>query len=295
MHDNQTISRSPSGMVSLLALILMATVTATAVGAAAIIINELRQTESLEQSFAAVYAAESGLEDGLYVVKASRSAQATLDNTIDIINLAPPLRSGLANLSSWKQFASLENQFVVTRLPVDTTAHLDIYNVDAIGGGGMARLEATWGVNCDKFMEMEITALTWDPANPFTGSSQQVFKQTFACNQVSDLVCDPIVLTGVAGHGFLATDPYRMSFRVLIPDRNITPEQAALCYGENLQATVYDAAVGGSRIELPNRVVVRSTGKFARSQQSLTASVPWRAPISGLFGFVVFSDEDLIK
>jgi hypothetical protein len=46
---------------------------------------------------------------------------------------------------------------------------------------------------------------------------------------------------------------------------------------------------------LPAHITLTSTGSFGRTQQALTATVPWRAPVSGLLNFVLFSDQDILK
>lgn len=284
---------SQPGIVSLLALILMATVTATSVGAAAIIINELRQTQSLDEAISAVYAAEAGVEDGLYLIKNRRPTQG-LDSTIAALNGDPGTRRNLENFSSWTRVANKENQFLLGRLAADTTAHLDIFDPDApLGGTAVQSLKVNWGVNCNSVVQLEISMLTWDLTVPdvFNPDNQQVFKETFACGQTvgGNGSCDPIVTNSIGGSSILPNKPYRFSFRVLVPENSS-------CLAENISVTAHDQQNGsGGLIQLPTRIQIKSTGGYSRSQQALTASVPWRAPVSGLLNFVLFSDEPVQK
>ena len=303
MHDNIHHTQTPRGIISLLALILMATVTATAVGAAAVILAEIRQTESLDQAITSVYAAEAGLEDGLYVVKIKRSI-ATLEETQNLLR-NPLFRAGLPNTSVWARNSAVENRFFLSSLRADKTAHLDIFNPDYPanpGASGIESLWINWSVNCNELVELETTMLTWIEENgviTFNPSTQRVFKQTKACNQTPPaLACDEnYILSNIDGVDIFPDQPYRFSFRLLVPLNSS-------CAAEDLLITAYDvespAALPVEQrplhyVPIPTRIEIKATGSFARSKQALTASVPWKTPVSGLLGFVVFSDEGITK
>lgn len=308
MHDNEQQSQeAPRGIISLLALILMATVTATAVGAAAIILTEVRQTESLDQSISAVYAAEAGLEDGLYLVKVNREI-LTLQAALSQLG-STDHRTALPNVSTWTRSSAAENRLFLPSLPADKVAYLDIYNPDDPGSrSNIESIWVNWAVNCDQLVELETTMLTWyeDPDTgviTFDPATQRVFKHKQACNQgPPPHACDDnYILSNIVGvngaEDINPERPYRFSFRVLVPENSI-------CAAEDLVVTAYNDPSPGSipqedlpdhYVDIPTRIEVKATGTFARSKQALTATVPWKAPISGLLGFVVFSDEGITK
>jgi hypothetical protein len=288
---NRKIPAARQGIVSLLSLIIMTAVTATAVGTASLILNELRQSESLDQSFSAVYAAESGLEDGLFIVKDTRATE-TLAATQSFLD-NPEGRAPIPTLASWQRQSDLENQFLVARLQADATASLDLFNPDdPSGASGMESIIIQWSANCNSYFELETTVTSWEvgPSGVTFGEGQRVYKTTNACNQAAGShTCQDIVLNAIDAEDFSASRPYRFSFRPLVP-------LDSACNVENLTVKAYNAIDGGgSVVDFPTRVQIKSTGTFSRSKQALTASIPWRAPVSGLFGFVIFSDVGITK
>lgn len=305
--------RHPRGVVSLLALIIVTTVTATAVGSAAIIINELRQTQSLDQAIIAVYAAEAGLEDSLAIVKYQRDHNERLDETVELLSCSPldgdypscvnSRQSILAGASTanWYRAASNEDRFLVPELASDKTAHLDIFNPDESDlGSGIESLRIEWADECpghstNGFSWLEITMLTWEGAViQFDPSTQHVYKLAQPCN-ITENRCEDIVLNDVNGGDIEPDQVYRFSFRALSP---VPGDGGRSCSVKNLSVTAYaepDAPSEGTVVELPARITVKSTGLYGRSQQALSASIPWRAPVSGLLNFVLFSEDEIEK
>ncbi len=283
--------KDQSGVISLLALILMATVTATAVGSSVLVVNELRQSQSLDESLSAAYAAEAGIEDGLYVVKAKRPID-TLANAKTALD-SNAYRGSFSNFAAWSRTADTEDTFVVNHLRPDQTATLDLFNPDdATGAFGMQSLLVKWNDDCGGQTWLETTVLTWEASSAlsFDPATQRVFKQTNACVNATGH-CVDIPLNGLEGHQFQATHVYRLGFRALA-----TTGASVNCSVENLSVKVYPQPnQAGIPIPLPARVVVKSTGSYARSKQALNATVPWRAPVSGLLNFVIFSEEPIEK
>ena len=301
MPANMSPRHRPHGIISLLALLIMAAVTATSIAAAAIIINELQQTESLSQAVSATYASEAGLENGLYIIKVNR-ATSTLSATECILgdpsNPSCSVTGTMSNTATWSRTSQQENQFLISRLSADQTASLDFYNPDdPKGGSGIQSIEATWSVNCNQTVQLEVTMLTWDMSktNPFDPSNQVIYKQTFACNQPNQsgggACTTPVATDNISGHIIVADQPYRFTFRVLVPVNSS-------CEARGIDVTGYSEASPGDPhylVNVPARIDVESVGTFGGSNQALTASVPWRAPISGLLGFVVFSEQTITK
>ncbi|MFH1171726.1 MAG: hypothetical protein V1778_04265 [bacterium] len=298
---------SSRGVISLLALIIMAAVTATALAAAAIVIAELRQTENLDQSITAVYAAESGLEDGLYIIKANRTSLPldTVKNTL-LAEGSGVNRVDLSTGATWSRSAELENRYIIPRLSADETVNLDIFNPDNPAQTSIQSLWVNWSWHCTSasaYVEMNTTMLTWDKTPQgfvsFDPATQHIYKVTTACNPLpsSPERCQDIKLTDVGGSQITPGKPYRFSFRLLVPGDTNT------CTADNVVITAYSdqypwtipQSADRHPISLPTTIQIKSVGSFARSQQALTASVPWRAPISGLLGFVLFSEEPVSK
>lgn len=297
-HASSLFKKQP-GVISLIALILMATITAIAATSSIIIINELRQTESLDQSYYAVYAAETGLEDGLYNVRLMRSTAKLVDAKA-ILNDYPTFH-GIANTAKWQRTVGDEQSFTVTQLTNDQSARVDYFSPDGPNfGSGIESIVMNWKDTCSGASQIESSVITWPIETDefghqtitFDPSTQQVFKQINLClsypNPCSVTTNSFLSISGV--EDFTAIKPYRFEFR---PLANIS---APSCVIQNFSMTAYSAVGGGgSVVPLPQKLNIKSTGWFGQSQQALTASLPWKAPASGLLNFVLFSQEDIVK
>lgn len=303
--------KQPRGVVSLLALILMTTLTAAALAASTIILAELRQTETFDQSVVAVYAAEAGVEDALHIVKLNRqNPNRTFGATVSDLACdtgAPcpsseDVRTTMGNGAVWTRTAEQDEQFRVARLEPEQSAHLDLFNPDpGAVGGGVAALDVDWTDTCQGYEDdhgysiLEVTMLFWDAADfTFDPASQQVFKHTQPCNYVVDPAtdvgrCTPFRITAVDGHTIDPDQFYRFQFRVF-PRGPYSGTESCTIQDLNVTAYMED---GRTIVRTPARLTVKATGAFGSSQQALTASVPWRAPVTGLLNYVLFSEEAL--
>lgn len=348
-----TFRNQQRGVISLLALIIMAAITSIAVGASIITITELRQSETIGQSFVAAYAAESGMENGLYAIKMNRST-SSVAATDAILNTEKdphtgkydeqPVSTGFS--ATWHRSAvpSLKRVQVARLLP-DQSVALDYYNPDSFTHSlndqcGTpnppcgTRLYVTWEDNCNGLSWLEVTATDLSFLFESGTTRAAVAKVKGPCN-CSEESCKSTDLTGhqvctpmqVSTFFFLdengdATlidmrvgNPMRFTFRPMVP----ISATDVKCTIENLTAEIHDdywgqhdnCGNGGDNPcftdqqleqvhfehtkDLPAHITITSTGAFGNTRQALTATVPWKAPVSGLLNFVLFSDQDIMK
>lgn len=304
------IRNARRGVVSLLAVLLMAAITAIALGASLIILSELRQTSAINQSVVAVYAAEAGLEDGLFAVKLNRERGNTLDEVKAELTKS---NQALGN-AKWSRAPIAETQLVVPQLLRDQTVTVDYFNPDggtqtcpdgSTGRSCVESIRIRWRDYCpdlsaNGFAWLETTMfsfptdLTFDVSDPNT----YVFKDARACNiDINTGTCSAITYSSVIGGDLDPTKSLRFSFRELVPLAGTTDSSS--CVVQNMTVTGYtlDDPDNSSAKEVPilGQITVKATGTFGQTQQALTASVPWRAPVSGLASFVIFSEEDIVK
>src|SRR3989338_1859803 len=83
------------GIVMLMSLLVLSAITAVAVSMAVIIIKDVTAASNVDHAIQAYYAAESGIEKGLSLVKQGRYDQDTLSEMVNEFN--PPLESTLEN------------------------------------------------------------------------------------------------------------------------------------------------------------------------------------------------------
>ncbi len=289
------------GIITLLTLMLMAVITSLAVTASVLMVNELRMTETIGQGIVSSYAAEAGMEDGLYTLKEDRDSGKALNNGSDDAITDQTNAQTLSNNSSWARTAGLETSFNITRLSRDQTATLDYFNADDPSiGAGIESIKVDWGDNCSQasWLETSMTSFSYIVGMGFDFSpSQHIYKDAQGCIP-NGTRCTSITFNDVGlGGNIIAGGNYRFGFRVLdIDTSNSCKNTGTCCDLENLTVTGYnDDNAMGDVVDIPAHLTIKSIGSFGNTQQAITASVPWKAPMSGLASFVLFSEQDITK
>lgn len=285
------------GIITLLTLMLMAVITSIAVTASVLMVNELRQTETIGQGIVSSYAAEAGMEDGLYTLKEDReNTSTTLAAAVADQTKSP---QPLSNGSTWDRSATQETTFNVTRLNRDQVATLDYYNPDTLSGAGVSSLSIHAADSCNSFSQLEVTMLPFSSALEFNPSKTIPYKIVQTCNLAQNsLECgfDDNIAGWTINNIGVDLDPavnYRFSFRELVPNSGT---DISNCTIDNLSVVGYPNDDGtGTPVPIPAHLTITSTGSFGNTKQAITASVPWKAPVSGLASFVLFSEEDITK
>ena len=271
----------------LLALLLMAAMTAVGIGLAVLIVGELKASSNIDHSIVAYYGAETGVEWALLRVKTGR-ANDTLDETINgtdgVIRLSGILAYSDAEWETSQ--SSISESIILTSLPKNKSVELDLFNPDVAGlaeAGGVESVKFYWSDSCSGRSWLEIGYVFWNPGlKTWSEDKQAVYKNTIACGNNSGKPCEKF-------YANYFDDSVAYKLRV----------KALYCDVENLQITAYDRdngdLVGGLVVNIPSRIYIKSIGTYADSQIALTASTPWFPSILGLFDYAIFSEEDLDK
>lgn len=342
----KSLSKKNKGVVSLLAMILMAAITAIAVGSSIIAILELRQSETISQSFVASFAAESGMENGLYTIKTDRTLKSVADTTTEL-NVSGEQSYSTSTNATWRRTATPSTfSFSTKTLNPDQSVSFDFYDPDNSTGNlnvypppnstcglvngnpaCVTNLYVSWDDNCNGFSWLETTVTDLSPLfNGTATTTPAIGKATQACdcsgsacnsqNPTNARVqCSPWTLASfnsITSNGAITTIPVdgrpeRFSFRPILPlgTSNTT------CSIQNLNAEMHDdywsdwtfqsTSLAQEQFKinhtkpLPAHLTLTVTGSFGKTEQAVTAVVPWRSPVSGLLNFVLFSDQSIIK
>lgn len=290
------------GQALLLSLLIMAAVTAAGVGFATLIISQIKASENIENSIIASYAAESGLEKALHIVKTNRADGETLSDTITEIKAlsGTPIfsKAGLTVAFDQEGISSEEirNKFSLLQ---DESKQVDLYNPDSPFGvdNGIKYLYVSWDNNPLPISDIlydsgygtgsewvEISWTGWD----LNGNSYENVEKILL---PSDALRYDSTLCNASSYIQCTTIP-------------LDPDSVGLVHYQvrvkALYANVDDIeikALGDSNnlINIPSRVRLKTIGKYGRTQQALNASLPWKIPISGLFDYVIFSEEKVDK
>jgi len=246
------------GSILLLALLIMTSVMVASVGMSSLILGSLQQTRLLDNAAIAYYAAESGVEDALFTAR-------RLDAKLDAQSSAM-----LGNGATWSRSVSTKETVLhVGTLPQDAVAEVALYDPDDVDAVlDISFVKVTWDDACTGASILRSTLIGWDA----TGWTPNAVMNQF--------VHSP--------DGALIAIPTSRLHRLRLIAKN--------CDLQNVVVTALKDTVGVlTAVDIPGRLKIVATGTYANVNQTLTATIPRRTPLSGLFDFVLFSECSLVK
>tara|TARA_Y100000310_G_scaffold88351_2_gene85274 strand:+ start:3622 stop:4410 length:789 start_codon:yes stop_codon:yes gene_type:complete len=256
------IKNSQQGALLLMSILIMSGMVTAASSFGVITISNLQQAILIDNGVRAYYSAESGIEDGLYELRKNDTEVARLD----------PL-GALSNSGTWSRTANTTISQLTNNIDENDFWHIDLYDPDtslAALSSPIKSLKLSWTGDGSEWIEFQITP--WDAV---TGALDAPSTQLFSA------VPNPAIVNLQN----VTNKLYRIRIKALYT--NVT----------NMTITAYSElnAAGGSQVNIPGYITMFSTGTFSRANQVVRAQMPHRPPLSGQFGYVLFSEQDLIK
>ncbi len=241
-------------------ILIMLGIIATTVGMAFIIINEIQQSRNIDYAVVAYYAGETAVEQGLYKIRKTDATIADLNTPGEILD----------NEASWERIAvGSERQFYGS-LDQDQTLSIDLYDPDDLTTRpGVESVHLEWSGDDTTWLEvtlMEFSSLGWSAS-----SQQRIFKTLNS--STSFYINTPA-----------ADNSYRIRIKAL--------------YGkiDAITVTAWSGDDGnGDQEDILSRAVITGTGTFHHSKQAVKVSLPRHTPLSGIYDYILFSEESLIK
>ena len=260
----------PSGVVLLLSLLVLAAMLTTTLTVGTLVVRELKTTGTSDRGLIAYYAAESGLEQGLYLLRQERPAHDSITATLD-----KPYANKISLADSkadwWRTSSVTESQLNLT-LRSNEVVQLDLFeptnslsNVALIGG-----LKINWDAPPSGAEWLEVSWSGWRNDNPVPnfGAGRQLF---------SSSTVKPVIMAFDTGN--------YANFRVRL--------KALFADVPNLVVEALDG--DDNHVDLPARITITATGQLADTRQALAVTVPEFAPQASPFDFTIFSECPIVK
>ena len=256
------IKKSKDGSLLLMSILILSGIMTTASSVGIITIQSIKQSSLIDNGIHAFYAAESGVEDALYEIRKNESTVLSLDG-----NTGP-----LSNSSRWSRTVSSTIEERISDIAEDDFWQIDLYNADSSKSeltSPIKSLKLNWTGDGAEWVEVQI--IPWGTDGNIGNPTEQLISSVSSGGAIVNLQN----LTSIL---------YRVRIKALYSD--IT----------GMTVKAYSAVdAGGSQVDVPGYVTVYSTGTFSRVNQVVRAQMSHRAPLSGTFGYVLFSEEDMIK
>ena len=252
------------GNALLLTLLIVSAILTTAITMASLTIGEVRKSRDLSDSMAAYYAAETGIERAIFQIrKESRSIDPS-----DIVHI--DFNDELENNGSWELAAGETKQTHILDLSEQSSVQFDLFDMEDMSyRSGAQSMSVHWsgaGVVSATLLEFPASSnVPWIPGTSAMISKEHVHTNDFILN-------------------LDVTSAYRIRLKSLKGDLR------------NVGVSFYAGFDGnGSRIEIPNYIVLHSVGEFDDASAAVNVELSRFVPVSAVFDYVVFSADTLEK
>ncbi|MDF1496589.1 MAG: hypothetical protein P1P90_00835 [Patescibacteria group bacterium] len=260
-------SKFVSGNIVALALILTSAILISAIGVGIVVMQGVEQSRNMDKSVAAYYMANSGIELQLFGI---RKDNRTLTDMAAAASVYP-------GGTSWESTTGLEQTGVkrISYLPEEELAFIDLFDPDDISStSNAARVSISWlaGSDCGaKTPQFEAAYAAWE----FSGGGI-----TWPAD--SNYMIQPFDAISPMDIAPLDTSK---SYRLRLRPFN--------CSVQDVQITLYD--IGNNQIDYLGDIVLGSEGTYQGTTQKLSVSMPRQNILSGIFSYIVFSEQQLCK
>lgn len=264
-----------------MAMLIMTAVVGVAISLSILIVRQFQLSSNLDHSLVALYAAESGFEKGLSIIKKNRNDITKditdADSSLDISNM--PL--DVLTTANWTSSGSVDEYYLSDSLNQNQSLSLDLKKAGSV--------ELTWDDDCENSSWLRIGFIAWNDSMTVGPVPPSYFKDGVGEEPW------PLVACGSSEGNCSVVKNF--------PDENlnytvtVTP---IACNVSNLKVKAYDdfdpsTNVDADPINIGNRINLKSVGKYQGSQIAVSANLPYRLPPQGIFNFAIFSESTLEK
>lgn len=246
------------------ALLTIAAILSTSIVISNLVQNSIKQTRFIADAQAAFYNAESGMENALYSIRKN-----------DVLP-----EDGDCGISADCEVETSEKEVseLNLNLAANESVQFDLFNPeDSALTTGVESIGFQWD---GPSTWLEVSAISWLAGSPL---SLPVWASG---TEIKDLPVQKFLYSGGAGIS-----------NFISPAKNYRVRVKAL-YGEarNLRIRLFSADdLTGEQKPFPNFLKIKTIGDNAESTQTIRAEMPRYAPLSGLFDYVLFSEEIISK
>lgn len=252
------------GNILPLSIIMTLIILLAGIGIGSVVLEGSQQAAQTDQSAAAYYLADSGVERQLFEI---RKKNKTLADVEALDQVYP-------NSSSWKSTSGLE-QVTSKRfstIGMNNFSVLDLFDPDNLTqSAGISSMTLNWDVDPMCPAEIEVSYAYW---NIVAGVPQFPDDEQFK-----------ILPKDASGSMTVVFDNPDRAYRVRIKSYS--------CPASNVVAQPYDAV--GAPKPVPGDITLAAEGTYGKATQKIAVTMPKLDVLSGLFGYVIFSECQLIK
>ena len=260
-----------SGVALLLSLLVLSGVLAAALTVSTLVVREYRTTSTVDRGVVTFYAAESGLEQGLYMARQERKTTAAEQE----VTYANAITLPGSEAKWWRKADDTEEQLNFT-LTQDVPVQIDLFNPDASLTQDLKSVTFRWNndpATCPsagpEWLEVLVSR---SQRGSFSFDSYEENRQFISSTD--------------GGSGI--TIPFDSAYFTY--QLRLTARYANVC-GLVVSVTASD----DTPYALPTRLSITATAELADTRQAITITLPRQAPRQGVFDYAIFSQASICK
>jgi len=266
----RTTSKLPGNIVAM-ALILTTTLMIAGIGIGIVALEISARAKDADNAVAAYYMANSGVEMQLYAI---RKDNKTLSSVATASSSYP-------GGTKWISTTGFEKSFLKTfaTVPKEQFVFIDLFDPDNIAAtSSVSQVVISWDrdpTSCGAIItpDMEVGFSEWQ----FSGGGV-TWPDASANYTILPFTTSPMT---IAAPTIDPTKAYRMRLRPF------------KCDAANVNIRMYNAM--GTALNYPGDITLGSEGTYGQTTQKLTVSMPRQNILSGIFSYIVFSQDALCK
>lgn len=294
------------GMILVFTLLLLGVFLSTALTFSYFVISDINKARAIDDSIIAYYSADAGMEESLYLLRKQPDT-----NTLDLVKTARATAQQLtSSRGNWDISSSTDYEKAVLRqrLYNGQSIKFFILNRGTESNNNQTKsitLEWYKGEGKTPRLQVNLTQLATQNASGtivyYTDVSEIQVADSSGHNK--DVYCydlNDYKINSVIKDKLSEPVDYMAEFKVLGTVTNV-PNSTNDDYVERLLVKAYnDSCSVSPNKRTPNpqgitNLTLKSKGTYGRATQNIIAQVLPRDPLSGLMGFVLFSENDVIK
>lgn len=312
------------GMTMLLALLIMAALTAAGIGASTIVVTELRTASATDQGVAAYYLADIGMERAMYNIYVNRVMNTSLgttcsaNTTCDQVKNNKPALTGSTALSSGGT-VQLTDSIVgqtskLMTIRQNQTGEASFFDPDnQFGGSGPRSLYLIApGAGTGTAARAEVQWVYFLKSNVST----EILPQNATVRLISERNLSSGVKIDLFAGVIATQDSSTVDF---IPTQGVTEIPTGITFNQIAGWIVRIKALNGdvsgltihgcttglniacpdttdvNRYTMYSDFILKARGKYRNASFVLQAEVPWKLPSVGVFDYALFSEQSLDK
>lgn len=287
-----SIIKNKDGVILVYSMMMMSVLLSVALGLSYFVIRDLNKARAIDNSIVAYYSAEAGLEQSLYLIKkADFPAEAEKLKT-QLTQREMSFSGGVWDLDESVDF---ESGFLRQRLLNGQNVKFFILrrqkNEDA-----PKSITVNWLRPKESNANLQVNIIQLDPQNTTDGSlvyytENSVIETTDSSGEL-DIRCYDLNDLSLTGNRLSPVD-YLVDLKILgFSSDDYIDSLSIKTYNKYCNSAEFEDSYNPSGI---SNLTIKARGVFGGVSQYINASIAPYDPISGLFGFVLFSEQDITK